>query len=363
MIAQTKNDRSTFTYTAGKASRAPSVSIDKRARAYVDKVLSGFPGEGSGLHNWLYATAASISPFFATIEDVEGVLEHTIAGSVSKGRAHSIRREIQDAARNGRVVGVAPDWLREARGEPIATARSIASTPLVSRWPKKDYKRILELATRAPYPLAEVLKHSPVPIDGDRMTEAVIDSLFPGDPLLCIASAVSSHKTARRSEWRGRLSGSPLMVPNAMASKWGDKATGGRSQRCLSNTGPRRYLVVEFDFAKHTPNGKPSADLPLLLKLEAGGMTVGDLCSTIICDLQGGDPELRLITSSGGKSLHSWWDCQCLTDEQIEVFFHNACSLGADPATWTPCQLVRIPDGTRENGTHQKLHLFNPARI
>ena len=146
-----------------------------------------------------------------------------------------------------------------------------------------------------------------------------------------------------------------------MSAVWGNKDTGGRSMRCNGNVGARRYLVVEFDFATHDRNGKPTYDIELLDKLKAMDLTVADLCSTIICELQFGAPEIRLITSSGGKSLHSWWDCQGLTDSEVESFFENACELGADSTTWTRCQLMRIPDGTRENGARQQLHLFNPA--
>lgn len=38
----------------------------------------------------------------------------------------------------------------------------------------------------------------------------------------------------------------------------------------------------------------------------------------------------------------------------------RAVRLGADKATWTRCQLVRMPDGTRENGNRQRVHYFAP---
>ncbi|MGY8687242.1 MAG: hypothetical protein ACKVHP_05820, partial [Verrucomicrobiales bacterium] len=135
------------------------ITIEKRADAYVRKVLEGFPGEGSGLHPWLYGAAASISPFFASVRDVETALNQAIAGSLSESRQRSIPREIRDAARNGRAVATAPDWYLEAKGEPIGIAASPALEEVGPRWPRKNYKRILELITRTPYPLAEVEKH------------------------------------------------------------------------------------------------------------------------------------------------------------------------------------------------------------
>ena len=57
------------------------------------------------------------------------------------------------------------------------------------------------------------------------MTEDVIDALFPGNPLLCVAKAANEHHKAPRSKWQGTLSGLPLMVPNAMSAVWGDTRT------------------------------------------------------------------------------------------------------------------------------------------
>ena len=38
----------------------------------------------------------------------------------------------------------------------------------------------------------------------------------------------------------------------------------------------------------------------------------------------------------------------------------DAVSLGADRATWTRSQFVRMPDGTRDNGNRQAVYFFNP---
>jgi hypothetical protein len=38
-----------------------------------------------------------------------------------------------------------------------------------------------------------------------------------------------------------------------------------------------------------------------------------------------------------------------------------AVSLGADRATWTRSQFVRMPDGARGNGERQTVFFFNPG--
>ena len=40
-----------------------------------------------------------------------------------------------------------------------------------------------------------------------------------------------------------------------------------------------------------------------------------------------------------------------------------AVSLGADPATWTRSQFVRMPEGRRDNGQRQTAYFFNPKPL
>jgi hypothetical protein len=40
-----------------------------------------------------------------------------------------------------------------------------------------------------------------------------------------------------------------------------------------------------------------------------------------------------------------------------------AVSLGADTATWSRLQFVRMPDGARENGKRQAVYFFNPEAL
>src|SRR4029077_6567707 len=54
-------------------------------------------------------------------------------------------------------------------------------------------------------------------------------------------------RTAKREEWRGRMSKLQLIVPNPMVALNGLNQSGEVSHRCLENTGARQFLVVEFD--------------------------------------------------------------------------------------------------------------------
>jgi hypothetical protein len=102
----------------------------------------------------------------------------------------------------------------------------------------------------------------------------------------------------------------------------------------LSNTGPRRFLICEFD------QGAADAHAALLLHL-------GQF-APLVCAVH-----------SGGKSLHGWYFVAGQPDAKVEKFFRYAVSLGADRATWTRSQFVRMPDGTRDNGRRQTIYFLN----
>jgi hypothetical protein len=66
---------------------------------------------------------------------------------------------------------------------------------------------------------------------------------------------------------------------------------------------------------------------------------------------------------SGGKSIHGWFSCSGKPEERLRRFMRYTVRLGADPATWTRSQFVRMPDGKRDNGKPQRIFFFNPETI
>jgi hypothetical protein len=102
----------------------------------------------------------------------------------------------------------------------------------------------------------------------------------------------------------------------------------------LANTGPRRFLICKFD------QGAAEEHAALLIHL-AG-------YAPLVCGVH-----------SGGKSLHGWFYVQGQPAAKVEQFFRYAVSLGADSATWSLPQFVRMPDGSRENGNRQAVFYTN----
>ena len=120
-----------------------------------------------------------------------------------------------------------------------------------------------------------------------------------------------------------------------MTATTGITQEGRESEHTLSNTGPRRFLIVEQD---------------------GGG---ADEQAAVLLHLARRAP-LALAVHSGGKSIHGWFFCEGQSEERLRKFMRYAVTLGADPATWTRSQFVRMPGGTRDNGRPQTIYFFNP---
>ena len=195
------------------------------------------------------------------------------------------------------------------------------------RWPRPNPQLVRQITYGSPG-VASLFKLSPMPLE-EYDSEKIIDYLFPDNPLLCCG--VSSHTFATRSreEWRGKLGNMQLIVPSPMNAKYGKTQAGKRSMHTLENTGPRTYLVVEFDEGTHDDHAA------LLWHLNSG-------VTPLICAVM-----------SGNKSLHGWFKVDGWDYEMLTNFFKQATAIGADPATWTKSQFVRMPNGTRNCGTRQ----------
>ena len=213
------------------------------------------------------------------------------------------------------------------------------------KWPNPNIERIRRVTACGPT-AQELQQLSPFSLDDDdaNNSDELVQALFAdcpsSDPLLCVGTSSSRFSTKHLSTWLrlGSLSKSALIVPSAMKSKFGVTQNGKRSEHSLSNTGLRRYVVVEFD---------------------TGGV---DHHAARIWHLSQYAP-LATVVHSGNKSLHAWFASKGQRENDLYRFFYYAVSLGADRATWTRSQFVRLPGGTRENGVRQRVSYFNPAAI
>ena len=288
---------------------------------FVCDLLGAVPRHGEGVHNWLFRMGRVLHPYRAET-DIAAILRAAVEGC---GRAVE-EAEITDAIFNSKACAWQPG---AARATP---ASRVPAWPAVNREQR-------EAITGDGLGLYDLWEDSPVRFDdGEPHTERIVDALFHGNPWLCVGASNREFKTRHRDELRGELSALALIVPSPMTAQTGKTRKGETSEHTLESTGPRGFLVVEFD------TGTADEHAALLLHLAERA-------------------PLALAVHSGGKSLHGWFYCAGQSEDATRRLMRYAVSLGADPATWTRSQFVRMPDGTRDNGQRQAVHFFNPASV
>jgi len=283
---------------------------------FIEDLLAAPPRAGEGVHNWLFRVARQLHAHLPAPEII-ALLESRVQGC---GR-HVSRKEITDAVQNALPCAWQPDG-------------NVAAVQPTKKWPSVNQEQRAAIL-RDNGGLADLWELSKPRIDDNAQhTEEIIDALFPGNPLLCAGKSMSDFDTRPREDWRGELSKLQLIVPSPMSAVTGLTKDGKESKHTLANTGARRFLICEFD------TGTPDEHAALLLHLGT--------IAPLVC-----------VVHSGGKSLHGWFYVEKSAPDKIEKFFRYAVSLGADSATWTRSQFVRMPDGTRDNGRKQTVYFLN----
>jgi len=289
---------------------------------FLHDLLAAPPRVGEGIHAWLFGVSRQLHAHLPASEIVS-LLESRVANC---GR-HVPRAEIVSAVQNS----LACAWQPCGKSLPVQSA---------AKWPPVNQEQ-REAIIRDDGGLADLWELSPIRIEDNKpRTEEIIDRLFPGNPLLCCGKSQSDFDTKPREQWRGELATVQFVMPSPMSKIEGTTKEGKWSKHCLDNTGPRRFLVVEFD------TGTTDEHAALLIHL-AG-------YAPLVCALH-----------SGGKSLHGWFYVQDQTEERVLKFFRYAVSLGADSRLWTRSQFCRMPDGVRDDGRRQRVYFlsFKPLEV
>jgi hypothetical protein len=289
-----------------------------------------------------------------------------------------------ETANCGRDVPDAEIW-RAIRGWAI---RKVAGTRLrnapyqrlVARsckppWPERDYQLIDELV-RGGAGAEALFRTSPWPVCGRRLdpkktlrwmfSQALEGTVPENDTLVCAGPSTALMRTKRLGEWGDSFRDQTFIVPNPMSKVQGINQEGRLSWRCLNNTGERWYLVIECDIKKGGSD-KPEGPWDRFLKAWAEkGITIADANAAILWKLRAWLP-LVLVVYSGGKSFHGWFICRGVDEQELHKFMRNAVLLGADRATWTRCQPVRMPEGIRWEDkwapVRQRVVYFDPLTI
>jgi hypothetical protein len=265
--------------------------------------LNECPSSGSGVHRWVFGAACYCTDNGLTDEEAEPLIKAAMT------RNPMPSTEIMDA-------------LRSARREERVPSKIWA--------PRDDVriKKILETLDPIPPPVLKIANPG-----------YWLDWLFPGNPLLCMGKTNYLFDTKPKKDWHGWGKFQSLIVPSAMSALKGRTKAGHLSAHSFENTGPRQYLVIEFD------TGTMEEHWKLLFHLAK-------------------QMPLVLVCSSGGKSLHGWFNVKEVEEIKQILFMQTAVALGADPRTWLVSQFVRMPDGTRyESRGRQPVIYFNSQEL
>ncbi len=267
------------------------------------------------MHAWLYSCARQLHAHWQPSQIFEALQ------SACRGVGRYVPdREIRDAVNNSQSTAWTRDGAKQAfqRGDFVERD----SATVAERWPKfcpamRDARIADALAAGACFDRFE-----------DDDCDDVIDDLFPGVEWLCLASGhPATARSRRREKWLFEAGRCDLIVPSPMTGPSGKRLDGKLSHRCLENTGERRWLVIEFD------SGTMREQAALHWHFAE--------CSSI-----NGWPRLKLVVFSGMKSLHGWYG-PVGSEDVARTMMEYAVIHGADTATWTRCQLVRLPGGLR----------------
>lgn len=289
----------------------------KELPLFVRDLLAATPRRGEGLNLWFYKVARVLHPYRDSNEIVALLQAATAGEQVKHG-------EIERAVERSRATAWKP-------GQP----KTLSHAPT---WPRINAEQ-REAIIATGLGLVDLWEASPVRFeDNEPHAEEAIDALFPGDPLLCVGQSNSQFATRHRESWRGRLAQMQLIVPSPMSARTGRTQDGKESEHALDNTGARRFLVIEQD----------------------GGNA--DEQSAVLLHLAERAP-LALALHSGSKSIHGWFMAAGQPEELLHRFMRYAVTLGADRATWTRSQFVRMPGGTRDNRKPQTVYFFNPGVV
>jgi hypothetical protein len=193
---------------------------------FVRDLLASPPRRGDGLNLWFYRLARVLHPF-RTAAEIEQLLAAATVGQPVK------RGEIERAVKRSAATAWQPGQHRSPAPAPI--------------WPPVNAEQ-REAITARGIGLVDFWEISPIRFEGSAgHAEEIVNTLFPDNPLLCCAWNNDRFDTRPRDEWRKHLDALQFIVPSPMSKPRGLTQDGRESAHTLDNTGPRRFLVVEFD--------------------------------------------------------------------------------------------------------------------
>ena len=173
-----------------------------------------------------------------------------------------------------------------------------------------------------------------------------LSRLFGDNVRICVGKGAKDGEICYAGDFKENdeaLKRCQFVVPNPMKGKWGLTKEGRRSSRCQDNVLERWYYVCEFD---GPPEFTTQKQINAIVELQR---------------ITGFKPVM--VLSSGGKSLHVWYNVVDLKEQQIYKFRGVAGRYGGCHSTFNTVQFVRMPWGTRNNGNTQEVIYWDASLL
>lgn len=305
-----------------------------RARAYVAKMDAAIENEGGDSQT--FVVACKLREFGLSQVDAATVLSEYNQRCQPPWGEKELLRKLKCAFRHAQPN---PKLMDGVEGSNHAFKDAPETKP---KWPEfnaGEHRRIVEFEK---FGLSDLYDLSPVKFHDDKPHSVeILNTVFPGNPLVCCGRTIMEFWTKPLSEYGRRVESFQFVVPSPMSKPLGkiqDPEPEGpfESAHTKDNTGDRVFAVIEFDSG------------------------TSDDHAAVLHHLTEYAP-LTVAVHSGGKSLHGWFYVKGAPEERVFRFYRYAVSLGADRATFLKSQFVRMPDGRRSNGARQCVYYFDPS--
>ena len=277
------------------------------------------PPPENGVHPWTLSTARKCRNLGFSRDSAESLIK-AFEPSLRDGREFKYN-EVENAVNKAFSTDLkaeapkASDPISQVQWDPLMTSQiheQVAKTP-------DDWRAIS---------LPNPDKHTPKEVLGITMKPAP-------ETLICVGYKNGDYGfkriTKEFQEFKS-LENLSYVIPAYMTARSGMTKSGKTSAGAKSNTGERLFNVVDLD------DPPPEEHSSILWELSK-------------------HREPALVLRTGGKGLHGWFP---ITEDDAN-FWHAAVLLGADVRIYkNKSQLVRLPNGTRDNGERQEVLFINP---
>jgi hypothetical protein len=277
------------------------------------------PPPENGVHSWTLSTARKCRNLGVSRDSTESLIK-AFESALRSGRNFQFN-EVENAVNKA--------FSTELKAEVPKASDSISRM----QWAPLMTAEIHELVAKTPEDWRAISLPNP-----DKLTpkEVLEITLKPSpETLICVGYKNGGYGfkrfTKEFQEFKS-LKNFSYVIPAVMTAKAGKTQSGKTSAGAKSNTGERLFNVVDLD------DPPPEEHSSILWKLSEYR-------------------EPALVLRTGGKGLHGWFPVA----EDDDHFWHAAVLLGADVRIYkNKAQLVRLPNGTRDNGERQDVLFINP---